>query len=157
MPVNIGAWLRGLELEQYAQAFHDNAIDDDILSKLTADDLKDLGVSLVGHRRKLLEAIAALQQSPLLSGAPGEAPGVVPGVVPGAPSAPGAGTGGAEPSAGGDGIDAGSPEPRGVPAGRAPALFAQERRSAPAHRTQRTQPAQATRRRSDERRRRFTR
>src|SRR6476619_4826100 len=67
MPVNIGAWLRGLELEQYAQAFHDNAIDDDILSKLTADDLKDLGVSLVGHRRKLLEAIAALQQSPLLS------------------------------------------------------------------------------------------
>lgn len=42
-----------------APAFHDNAIDGEVLRELTADDLKDLGVTLVGHRRKLLAAIAA--------------------------------------------------------------------------------------------------
>lgn len=41
-------------------AFRENKIDDAILPKLTADDLKDLGVGIVGHLRKLLEAIAAL-------------------------------------------------------------------------------------------------
>jgi class 3 adenylate cyclase/predicted ATPase len=58
--VDIGAWLRGLGLQQYAQAFRDNAIDRAVLPELTAEDLKDLGVSLVGHRRKLLKAIATL-------------------------------------------------------------------------------------------------
>jgi len=48
-------------LQQYAQAFCDNAIDASVLPELTADDLKDLGVNLVGHRRKLLAAIAALR------------------------------------------------------------------------------------------------
>jgi hypothetical protein len=62
-------WLRGLGLEQYARAFHDNAIDGEILRELTADDLEDLGVSLVGHRRKLLAAIAALRDDPPISGA----------------------------------------------------------------------------------------
>src|SRR5258708_11013592 len=61
MSTEITNWLRGLGLEQYASAFHDNAIDADVLPELTADDLKDLGVSLVGHRRKLLAAIAALR------------------------------------------------------------------------------------------------
>jgi class 3 adenylate cyclase/predicted ATPase len=59
--VDIGAWLRGLGLQQYEQAFRDNAIDAEILPELTAEDLRDLGVSLVGHRRKLLAAIAALR------------------------------------------------------------------------------------------------
>jgi len=59
--VDIAAWLHGLGLQQYEQAFYDNAIDSAILPELTADDLKDLGVSLVGHRRKLLAAIAALR------------------------------------------------------------------------------------------------
>src|SRR5215831_8959116 len=59
--VDIGAWLHGLGLQQYERAFCDNAIDDAVLPELTADDLKDLGVSLVGHRRKLLAAIAALR------------------------------------------------------------------------------------------------
>ena len=54
MPIYITNWLRGLGLEQYASAFHDNAIDDEVLRELTADDLKDLGVNLVGHRRKML-------------------------------------------------------------------------------------------------------
>jgi len=61
MSIEITNWLRGLGLEQYASAFHDNAVDAEVLRELTADDLKDLGVNLVGHRRKLLAAIAALR------------------------------------------------------------------------------------------------
>ena len=61
MSTEITNWLRGLGLEQYASAFEDNAIDAGVLPELTADDLKDLGVNLVGHRRKLLAAIAALR------------------------------------------------------------------------------------------------
>src|SRR5215467_8486824 len=48
-------------MQQYEEAFRDNAIDAAVFPELTADDLKDLGVSLVGHRRKLLAAIAALR------------------------------------------------------------------------------------------------
>jgi class 3 adenylate cyclase/predicted ATPase len=59
--MDVGAWLRGLGLERYAAAFRDNEIDWEALPKLTADDLKDLGVVLGSHRHKLLEAIAALQ------------------------------------------------------------------------------------------------
>jgi class 3 adenylate cyclase len=59
--LDIGTWLHGLGLQQYEQAFRDNAIDAAVLPELTADDLKDLGVSLVGHRRKLLAAIAVLR------------------------------------------------------------------------------------------------
>jgi class 3 adenylate cyclase len=58
--VDIAAWLHSLGMQQYEEAFRDNAIDAAVLPELTADDLKDLGVSLVGHRRKLLAAIAAL-------------------------------------------------------------------------------------------------
>src|SRR4051794_2925204 len=64
MGVDVEAWLRGLGLGQYEQAFRDNAIDAEVLRELTADDLRDLGVSLVGHRRKLLAAIAALREGP---------------------------------------------------------------------------------------------
>jgi class 3 adenylate cyclase len=67
--VDIAAWLHSLDMQQYEAAFRDNAIDAAILPELTTDDLKDLGVNLVGHRRKLLAAIAALQsdvgESPL--------------------------------------------------------------------------------------------
>ena len=58
---DVGDWLRSLGLECYEQAFRDNEIDVDLLPNLTADDLKDLGVALVGHRRRLLDAIAALR------------------------------------------------------------------------------------------------
>jgi class 3 adenylate cyclase len=58
--VDIGAWLHGLGLEQYESAFRANEVDERVLPSLTADDLKDLGVILVGHRRRLLDAIAAL-------------------------------------------------------------------------------------------------
>ena len=59
--MDIAAWLHGLGLQQYQQVFRENVIDDAVLPELTADDLKDLGVSLVGHRRKLFAAIAALR------------------------------------------------------------------------------------------------
>src|ERR1700741_1775012 len=58
--MDIGGWLRGLGLERYEQAFRETEIDEEGLPGLTADDLKDLGVALVGHRRRLLDAIAAL-------------------------------------------------------------------------------------------------
>src|SRR6266436_3932294 len=58
--MDIAEWLRDLELEQYEPAFRANEIDARVLPSLTAKDLKDLGVSLVGHRRRLLDAIAAL-------------------------------------------------------------------------------------------------
>ena len=59
--MDISAWLRGLDLERYEQAFRENAINEAILPKLTAEDLRDLGVTAVGHRRILLDAIAALR------------------------------------------------------------------------------------------------
>ena len=60
--MDVAAWLRELGLERYEEAFRENEIDAEILPKLTADDLKDIGVTTVGHRRKLLEAIAALTE-----------------------------------------------------------------------------------------------
>src|SRR6516164_4937835 len=59
--MDVGGWLRGLGLEQYEAAFRDNRIDDTVLPRLTAEDLKELGVGFVGDRRKLLDAIAALR------------------------------------------------------------------------------------------------
>jgi hypothetical protein len=59
--MDVGGWMRSLGLEQYEAAFRENAIDDTVLLNLTAEDLKDLGVGLVGHRRKLLDAIAELR------------------------------------------------------------------------------------------------
>src|SRR5215469_9264273 len=59
--MDVGSWLRGLGLERYEAAFRENEIDGTVLSTLTADDLKDLGIGIVGHRRKLLDAIVALR------------------------------------------------------------------------------------------------
>ena len=72
--MDILAWLRELGLERYEQAFQENEIAADILPKLTADDLKDIGVTIVGHRRKLLEAIAALAKPALAQHAGSRAP-----------------------------------------------------------------------------------
>jgi class 3 adenylate cyclase len=58
--MDVGIWLRGLGLGQYKAAFRDNEIDGAVLPKLTVDDLKDLGVAVVGHRRKIMSAIGAL-------------------------------------------------------------------------------------------------
>jgi class 3 adenylate cyclase/tetratricopeptide (TPR) repeat protein len=61
--VDVAQWLRSLGLAQYEQAFRDNAVDADILPRLTGEDLKELGVHAVGHRRKLLDAISHLDRS----------------------------------------------------------------------------------------------
>ncbi|MBV9287694.1 MAG: AAA family ATPase [Hyphomicrobiales bacterium] len=55
--MDIGDWLRGLGLNQYEAAFRENSIDLEVLGKLTSDDLKELGVASIGHRRMLLAAI----------------------------------------------------------------------------------------------------
>src|SRR6516225_930669 len=62
--MDVAAWLRGLGLEQYAQLFRDNDIDGEILCGMTAEDLKELGISSFGHRRRLLTAITALGEEP---------------------------------------------------------------------------------------------
>ena len=56
--VDVGNWLRRLGLKQYEAAFRDNAIDGDVLPTLTAGEFKDLGITIVGHRRRMLTAIA---------------------------------------------------------------------------------------------------
>ena len=61
--MEIGAWLRGLGLERYEASFRDNDIDAEVLTELTADDLIGLGVSSIGHRRKLLAAIGQLHRA----------------------------------------------------------------------------------------------
>src|SRR5215831_17494291 len=62
--MDVAAWLRGLGLEQYAQLFRDNDIDGEILCGMTGEDLKELGISSFGHRRRLLNAITALGGEP---------------------------------------------------------------------------------------------
>src|SRR5271154_6346105 len=61
--MDVGDWLRGLGLGQYETAFRENEIDGDVLPTLTAEDLKGLGVVALGHRRKMLTAIAELSGS----------------------------------------------------------------------------------------------
>src|SRR6516164_5542809 len=73
--MDVGGWLRRLGLEQFEATFRENRIDDTVLPRLTAEDLKDLGVGFVGDRRKLLDAIAVLRtaasaSTPALSDAP---------------------------------------------------------------------------------------
>jgi class 3 adenylate cyclase/predicted ATPase len=60
MSRDVADWLRGLGLGRYAAAFRDNEIGWEALPRLTAEDLSDLGVVLGSHRRRLLDAIAAL-------------------------------------------------------------------------------------------------
>jgi len=68
--MDVTAWLRGLGLGRYNQAFRDNEIDEKVPWSLTAEDLKDLGVTWVGHRRRLLHAIAALGAAVATAAAP---------------------------------------------------------------------------------------
>src|SRR5271165_3185006 len=72
--MDVGGWLRSLGLGQYEANFRDNKIDADVLPQLTADDLKDIGVSAVGDRRRLLAAIAALSGPTPSTNAPASPP-----------------------------------------------------------------------------------
>ena len=58
--MDLVVWLRGLGLGQYEAAFRENEIDETVLPSVTHETLKELGVTAVGHRLKLLDAIAAL-------------------------------------------------------------------------------------------------
>ena len=68
--MDIASWLTSLGLERYLPAFEENEIDLSVLPRLTADDLKDMGIVVVGHRRKLLEAISELKPASALLEAP---------------------------------------------------------------------------------------
>jgi len=68
--LDIDSWLRGISLPQYAELFRANDIDGELLGRLTNDDLKDIGVTSFGHRKKLLEAIAELGGTPAATPAP---------------------------------------------------------------------------------------
>ena len=57
--MDVAEWLRGLGLEQYVPAFRDNDIDREVLRGLTTDDLRELGVASIGHRRRLLDREAS--------------------------------------------------------------------------------------------------
>jgi SAM domain (Sterile alpha motif)/Adenylate and Guanylate cyclase catalytic domain len=59
----IADWLKELGMSEYTERFADNHIDESILRELTDQDLKDLGVVSLGHRRKMLRAIAELAGS----------------------------------------------------------------------------------------------
>ena len=73
--MDVVVWLRSLGLGKYEAAFRENEIDETVLPSLTHETLKELGVTAVGHRLKLLDAIAALrgdasQQTPSVTAAP---------------------------------------------------------------------------------------
>jgi class 3 adenylate cyclase len=72
--MDIGGWLRSLGLERYEAAFRENEIDDTVLPTVTAEDLKDLGVDIVGHRRKLLNVRADANAKAPLAEAPSTLP-----------------------------------------------------------------------------------
>ena len=80
--MDIVVWLRSLGLGKYEAAFRENEIDETVLPSLTDEHLKELGVTALGHRLKLLDAIAALR-----SDASGKAPSVDAATASSAPSA----------------------------------------------------------------------
>ena len=75
--MDVIVWLRGLGLGRYEAAFRDNEIDETVLPSLTAEDLKELGITALGHRRKLLDAIAALRTDANAKAPPLEAPSIL--------------------------------------------------------------------------------
>jgi len=81
--MDVGSWLRSLGFGQYEDVFRRNAIDDKVLPRLTAEDLKEIGVATVGHRRLLLTAIAALSASHRPNGAAENAPPQATATLPG--------------------------------------------------------------------------
>jgi class 3 adenylate cyclase/tetratricopeptide (TPR) repeat protein len=80
--MDIVVWLRSLGLGKYEAAFRENEIDETVLPSLTHETLKELGVTAVGHRLKLLDAIGALRND-----ASGKAPPVDAATTSSAPSA----------------------------------------------------------------------
>ena len=59
--MDVADWLRSLGLERYQAAFREHEITAAVLPNLSADDLKELGIVAVGHRRRLMDAVALLR------------------------------------------------------------------------------------------------
>ena len=59
--MDVAGWLQALGLEKYQAAFRENGVSTEDLRHLTAEDLEGLGVTAIGHRRRLLVAIAKLR------------------------------------------------------------------------------------------------
>jgi class 3 adenylate cyclase len=77
--MDVGKWLQSLGLERYEGAFRENEIDETVLPSLTEEHLKQLGVTALGHRVKLLDAIAAMRSdggTPSLSSSPKTSPAI---------------------------------------------------------------------------------
>ena len=68
--MDVADWLRRLGLARYEATFRENDVDAELLPNLTADDLKEIGIGSLGHRRRLLEAIAALRHKDTPAGDP---------------------------------------------------------------------------------------
>src|ERR1700751_1191434 len=79
--MDVVVWLRSLGLGKYEAAFRENEIDETVLPSLTEEHLKQLGVTALGHRVKLLDAIAALRNDASAQGPSGD-PKAAPGVSP---------------------------------------------------------------------------
>jgi class 3 adenylate cyclase len=62
--MDVAHWLRTLGLERYEAAFRENGVSAEVLCHLTTEDLKELGVAGVGHRRQLMVAVAKLKVPP---------------------------------------------------------------------------------------------
>ena len=91
--MDLGGWLRSLGLERYEAAFRENEINERVLPSLTAEDLKELGVAALGHRRMLLDAIAALRtdaggKAPSTDAATTPAPRALPKTAPSVAKSP---------------------------------------------------------------------
>src|SRR3954470_18916210 len=86
--MDVADWLRTLGLEQYEAVFRANDVDAKLLPTLTADDLKEIGIASFGHRRRLLEAIAALRSNAMPAGAPAPVSPAAPSDLTGPPGAP---------------------------------------------------------------------
>src|SRR4029077_8461674 len=80
--MDVVVWLRSLGFAKYEAIFRENDIDETVLPSLTHENLKELGVASIGHRAKLLDAIAALR-----SDAIGKAPSADVATTSSAPSA----------------------------------------------------------------------
>src|SRR5690349_4566384 len=85
--MDVAAWLRALGLDQYEAAFRANGVDVEVLPTLTGEELKDIGVSLIRHRRRLLEAIAALRSNAMPAEAPARVSPAAPPDLTGLPDA----------------------------------------------------------------------
>jgi class 3 adenylate cyclase len=76
--MNVVVWMRSLGLGKYEAAFRENEIDETVLPSLTHENLKELGVTALGHRLKLLDAIALLRAEATAKPAPPEAASAAP-------------------------------------------------------------------------------